>query len=215
MLKSLVVWVGLCFLLCRPAAAADYSDQEAKAAWEHWKRQPVTQSNFLAICDLMQDIGKTNIRMSYEILSEYEPIVEKTGHRQWVHILLMGWARAKEALLSFGDAEVLYRRALANAAGDDRRYDEVMVGMSLMYAEWGRTDSLDKYDSLGKRSAARAVDTENLSFLYTFGAVGHSSDTARLGRELRMAMQLAAGLANKNALFTARYNYATIYCQNN
>jgi signal transduction histidine kinase len=30
-----------------------------------------------------------------------------------------------------------------------------------------------------------------------------------------MATQLAAGLGNKNALFTARYNYATIYCQNN
>jgi signal transduction histidine kinase len=30
-----------------------------------------------------------------------------------------------------------------------------------------------------------------------------------------MATQLAAGLGNKNALFTARYNYATIYCQYN
>jgi signal transduction histidine kinase len=213
MLKSLVVWVGLCSLLCRPAAAADYTDQEARAAWQHWKHQPITQSNFLAICDLMQDIGKTNIRISYEILSEYVPMVEKTGNREWVHVLLMGWARAKEALLSFGDAETLYQRALANAAGDVRRYDEVMVGLSLMYAEWGKTDSLDKYDSLGKRSAVSAGDRENLSFLYTFGAVGHLSDTAALGRSLRTAMQLATGLANKNALFTARYNYATIYCQ--
>jgi signal transduction histidine kinase len=214
MLKSFVVWFGLCFLLSRPAAAADYTDQEAKAAWEHWKRQPVTESNFLAICDLMQDIAKTNIGISYGILSEYVPMVERTGNRQWVHVLLMGWARAKEALLSFGEAEVLYRRALTNAAGDVRRYDEVMVGLSLMYAEWGKTDSLDKYDSLGKRSAARAGDMENLSFLYTFGAVGHITDTAALGRDLRMAAQLATGLANKNALFTARYNYATIYCQN-
>jgi signal transduction histidine kinase len=214
MLKSFVIWVGLCSLLCRPAVAADYTDQEAKAAWEHWKRQPITESNFLAICDLMQDIGKTNIRISYEILGEYVPMVEKTGNRAWVHVLLMGWARAKEALLGFGDAEALYRRALANAAGDVRRYDDVMVGLSLMYAEWGKVDSLDKYDSLGKRSAARAGDTENLSFLYTFGAVGHVTDTAVLGRDLRMAMQLAGGLRNKNALFTARYNYATIYSQN-
>ncbi len=133
----------------------------------------------------MQDIAKTNIGISYEILSEYVPMVERTGNRQWVHVLLMGWARAKEALLSFGEAEVLYQRALANAAGDVRRYDEVMVGLSLMYAEWGKTDSLDKYDSLGKRSAARAGDMENLSFLYTFGAVGHMTDTAALGRDLR------------------------------
>lgn len=216
MLKSFVAWACFCLLLCLRAAAADYTDQEAKAAWEHWKHQPITESNFLAICDLMQDIGKTNIQMSYEILREYVPMVQKTGNREWVHILLMGWARAKEALLSFGDAESLYRRALANAAGDVRRYDEVMVGMSLMYAEWGKTDSLNKYDSLGKKSAAQAGDRENLSFLYTFGAVGQASpDTAAMGRDLTTAMNLAAGLSDKNAFFTARYNYATIYCQNN
>jgi signal transduction histidine kinase len=222
MLKSFILWVGFCFVVCLPVAAADYSDQEARAAWEHWKRQPVTESNFLAICDLMQDIGKTNIQISYEILGEYAPMVRKTGNKEWMHILFMGWARAKEALLSFGDAEALYRQALANAVGDDRRYDEVMVGMSLMYAESGETDSLDKYDSLGKQRAARAGDNENLSFLYTFGAVGrgsngtvgHATDTAAMGQGLREAMRLAEGLVNKNAMFTARYNYATIYCQN-
>jgi signal transduction histidine kinase len=236
-LKSFVFSVGFCFVLYQPVAAADYTDQEARAAWEHWKRQPITESNFLAICDLMQDIGKTNIRISYEILGEYVPMVRKTGNREWVHILLMGWARAKEALLSFEDAETLYWQALANAAGNDRRYDEVMVGLSLMYAEWGKTDSLDKYDSLGKKNAARVGDKENLSFLYTFGAVGRGSDgalgrrsggavgrvhsaggqvpdSAAMGTELRAAMELATGLADKNALFTARYNFATIYCQN-
>jgi signal transduction histidine kinase len=214
MLKSFVVWVGFCLVGCPRVAAADYTDQEARAAWEHWKRQPITKSNFLAICDLLQDIGKTNIGISYEILGEYVPMVQKTGNRERVHVLLMGWARAKEALLSFEEAEALYRQALANAAGSDRRYDEVMVGLSLMYAEWGKTDSLEKYDSLGKRSAARAGDRENLSFLYTFGAVGQVSDTAAVGRGLRTAMQLAEGLPDKNALFTARYNYATIYSQN-
>jgi tetratricopeptide (TPR) repeat protein len=214
MLKSFFLWVGCCFVWCVPVLATDYTDQEARAAWEHWKRQPVTESNFLAICDLMQDIGKTNIHISYEILSEYVPMVRKTGNRKWVHILLMGWARAKEALVGFEDAETLYRQALDNATGDARRYDEVLVGLSLMYAEWGKTDSVDKYDSIGKRSAAGAGDMENLSFLYTFGAVGHMSDTAKVGRELAMAMRLADGLPDKNALFTARYNYATIYCQN-
>jgi len=214
MLKSFFLAVGCCFVWCLPARATDYTDQEARAAWEHWKHQPITESNFLAICDLMQDIGKSNIHISYEILTEYVPMVEKTGNRKWVHILLMGWARAKEALLGFDDAEALYRQALGNAAGDARRYDEVLVGLSLMYAEWGKTDSVDKYVSIGKQSAARAGDMENLSFLYTFGAVGHMTDTARLGRELNMAMQLSANLPDRNALFTARYNYATIYCQN-
>jgi signal transduction histidine kinase len=215
MLKTFILCVGCCFFFSSAVLGTDYTDQEARAAWDHWKQQPVTQSNFLAISDLLQDIGKTNIQISYEILSEYVPMVEKTGNRQWVHILLMGWAKAKESLVSFGDAEKLYQWALGNAAGDVHRYDDVLVGLSLMYAEWGKVDSLHKYDSIGKRSAARAGDRENLSFLYTFGAVGQISDTAAMGRDLTMAMELAAGLPDKNALFTARYNYATIYCQNN
>lgn len=194
--------------------AADYTDKEAWAAWDHWRRQPITESNFFTVCDLLQDIAKTNIQISYKILDEYVPMVRKTGNRQWEHILLMGWAKAKESLLSYADAETLYRQALSNAGGDGRRYDEVLVGMSLMYAEWGKTDSLNRYVAIGKRSAAQAGDLEDLSFLYTFGAMGHGNDTAALDRDLKEAMRLAAGLADKNALFTARYNYATIYCQN-
>src|ERR1700722_7259383 len=186
MLKCFVLWVGLSFVSCLPVRAADYTDQEARAAWEHWKRKPITESNFLAICDLLQDIGKSNIQISYEILSEYVPMVRKTGNREWVHILIMGWARAKEALVNYQDAESLYRQALENSAGDVRRYDEVMVGLSLMFAEWGKADSLAKYDSIGKGSAARAGDRENLSFLYTFGAVV-ATDTAVMGRDLLTA----------------------------
>jgi signal transduction histidine kinase len=213
MLKSFVLWIGCCLLVASTAVAEDYTDQEARAAWAHWKQQSLTESNFHAICDLLQDIGKTNINISYEILSEYVPTVEKKGNREWTHILLMGWARVKESLVNFQDAETLYRQALDNAAGDSRRYDEVMVGLSLMYAEWGRTDSLDKYVALGKRSAARSGDMENLSFLYTFGAMGHLADTAAVGQGLMEAMRLAAGLTDKNPLFTARYNYASIYCR--
>jgi signal transduction histidine kinase len=213
MLKAFVLSIGCCLLMRSAALATDYTDQEAWAAWDHWKQQPVTESNFLAICDLLQDIGRSNIQISYKILAEYTPMVRKTGNKRWTHILLMGWARAKESLVSYADAESLYQKALENAAGDGRRYDEVLVGLSLMYAEWGRTDSLNKYDSIGKRMAARVGDVENLSFLYTFGAMGHLSDTAALGRDLLEAMRLAAGLRDKNALFTARYNYASIYCQ--
>lgn len=79
------------------ALAADYTDKEAWAAWDHWKHQPLTESNFLAICDLLQDIGKSNIQIS-------------------------------------------------------------------------------------------AGDAENLSFLYTFGAMGHVHNTAAMGRDLAEAV---------------------------
>jgi signal transduction histidine kinase len=213
MLKPIVLWICCCCWATSVALAGDYTSEEARAAWAHWKHQPVTESNFLAICDLLQDIGKNNINISYEILSEYVPEVKKTGNKAWVHILLMGWAKAKESLAYFAEADSLYRQALNNAAGDSHRFDEVMVGMSLMYAEWGKTDSLDKYIFMGKRSAARTGDMENLSFLYTFGAMGHLTDTVAMGQSLTEAMRLATGLANKNALFTARYNYASIYCR--
>ncbi len=212
MTRPLFLLVSLLCLI-HPARAADYTDQEARAAWEHWKQQPLTENNFHQVCDLLQDIGKTNIDISYDILKEYVPMVQKAGNKDWAHILLMGWARVKEAFLNFADAEDLYRKALINAGDDARRLDEVFVGMSLMYAEWGRADSLDKYDSLGKRNAARAGDIENLSFLYTFGAMGHLTDTAGMNRGLTLAITLATGLADKNALFTARYNYASIYCR--
>jgi signal transduction histidine kinase len=213
MLKSVVLWIGCCLWATEVVFAGDYTDKEGRAAWEHWKHQPSTESNFHAICDLLQDIGKRNINLSYEILAEYVPMVKATGKRDRLHILLMGWARAKESLAYFGDAEALYRQALDNAAGNDRRYDEVMVGMALMYAEWGKTDSLDNYVSIGKYAAARAGDRESLSFLYTFGAIAHMTDTAAMGRSLQEAMSLAGDLPDKNALFTARYNYASIYCR--
>lgn len=215
MLKMAALWIGSCLLALHLALATDYTDKEARAAWEHWRQQPVTENNFRAVCDLLQDIAKNDIDLSYQILAAYVPMVRRTGNKAWTHILLMGWARAKESLAYFADAETIYRQALANAAGDDRRYDEVMVGMALMYAEWGKNDSLDKYVNLGKENAAKAGDEENLSFLYTFGALGHLTDTANMGRSLQRAMDMAQDLPDKNALFTARYNYASIYCQNN
>ncbi len=193
------------------AKAVVYTDEEARAAWMRWKRQPVTEENFRAVCDLLQDVGKTNIRISYDILSEYVPMVRATGSRERLHILLMGWAKARESLTDFAEAETLYRQARENAAGDGRRYDEALVGTVLLYAEWGKPDSLDAWVRVGKDAAARNNDKESLSFLYTFGALGNMADTAAMGQGLRKAMELAEGLPNKNALFTARYNYASIY----
>ncbi len=216
MLRRLFRILGsTCFLLSFAAGvlAADYTEQQALDTWAHWKSQPVTENNFRSVCDVIQDIGKNNISVSYRILAEYLPMVRQTGNRQWVHVLLMNWARAKESFKYFEEADSLYAQARGNAAGVPRLYDEALVGTVLLYAEWGRLDSLDKYVALGKTAAARVDDKESLSFFYTFGSIAHLTDTAVMGKSLQYAMELASGLRNKNALFTARYNYATIYCQ--
>ena len=206
-----------CTLLGGGILANDYTEQEGREAWNKLKDQPVTEGSFRAVCDLLQDIGKTNINLSYRILAEYVPIVEATGDRARVHVLLMGWAKAKESLDYFGEADSLYRQARANAdaAGNSRFYDEALVGTVLLYAEWGKEDSLEKYAAIGEASARKADDKENLSFIYTFRALTHPDDTAAMGRSLQHAMELAGALSDKNALFTARYNYAVIYCQYN
>jgi len=126
----------------------------------------------------------------------------------------MGWAKAKESLTDFADAEGLYRAARENAMGDQRRYDEALVGTVLLYAEWGKPDSLAKYVRMGKAATLLADDRENASFIYTFGALADMHDTAAMGQGLRKAIDMARGLPNKNALFTATYNYASIYCRN-
>ncbi|MBS1664552.1 MAG: hypothetical protein JST68_26130 [Bacteroidetes bacterium] len=205
--------VLISFLLFRTALvlAGDSTEQRVLETWARWKGQPVTEANFRSVCDLVQDAGRSNLNLSYKILSEYLPIVRKAGNRGYAHVLLMSWARAKESLGFFEEAEGLYRQARENAAGDARLYGEALVGTVLMYGEWDKLDSLDKYASLGKA----VQDKENLSFIYTFGSIAHTTDTAAMGRSLREAMRLAADVPNKNALFAARYNYATMYLQNN
>lgn len=195
--------------------ANDYTGQQGLDAWVRWKAAPVTESNFRAVCDLIQDIGKNNINLSYRILGEYLPMVKATGNRDQVHVLLMSWAKAKESLKALEEAEPLYRQTRENAAGNPRHYDEALVGTVLLYAEWGRLDSLDKYAALGKQAAAKAGDNESLSFIYTFSSLAHLNDTAAMGRSLQEAIRLATGLPDKNALFTARYNYASLYLRNN
>ena len=99
--KLFVVYI-FCFFLAEPIASArTYTAQEAQIAWAYWKRQPLNQENFHAVCDLLQDIAQTDIPVSYEILREYTPMIVHTGNKAWVHILLMGWAKAKESLADF------------------------------------------------------------------------------------------------------------------
>jgi signal transduction histidine kinase len=213
MVQRLIISLCLCSFICATAIADDHTAQQARAEWRRLKQLPVTATSFHAVCDLIQDIAHTDLNQAYEILAGYTPIVRAAGNRAWLHVLLMTWARGKESTDYFGEADTLYRAARENAVGNPHLYDEAMVGSVLMYAEWGKEDSARKYAAAGKEAARNAADIENLSFLYTFGALTDPNDTAAMGASLRTAIVLASGLSDKNALFTARYNYAVIYGQ--
>jgi len=195
--------------------AQAYTEKQAYADWEQLKKKPINEENFRAACDLMQKIGKTNLDISYDMLSQYVPIVKSTSNRRWVHILLMGWAKAKESFGFFEEAQQLYRRARENALYDKRSYNESLVGTVLMHLEWGKKDSLEKYLALGHKACKESNDTENLSFIYTFRAMADQQDTAAMRKNLDTAMSLSAALPDKNAFFTAAYNRAVIYSQFN
>ncbi|MBS1562757.1 MAG: hypothetical protein JST39_00155 [Bacteroidetes bacterium] len=195
--------------------ARTYTDAEAQAAWTALKKQSITTQSFHNACDLIQDVGQTNLGMAYDMLAEYLPNVRRTGHREWVHVVLMGWAKAKESLGFFPAADSLYRLARENADWGSRPFDEALVGTVLLYTEWGRPDSLEKYAAIGIESCRAAGDNENRSFICTFFGVSNSTDTAFMRRYLDTAVSLAMPLVDKNALFTALYNKATIYAQFN
>ncbi|MEP7372802.1 MAG: ATP-binding protein [Chitinophagaceae bacterium] len=213
MRKLLLLLCSILWVFNQPVFAQTYTDQEAWSDWNQLKKKPLTERNFRAACDLMQKIGKTNLSISYEMLSQYVPIVKATGNRRWIHILLMGWAKAKEAFGFFDEAQQLYTQARDNARFDSRTYNESLVGTVLMYLEWGKMDSLEKYLAIGQKVCKETGDNENLSFIYTFRAMSQPQDTAAMRQCLDTAIRLAGGLADKNALFTASYNHAVIYSQ--
>lgn len=210
----LTVAAAFFLLLCGDSIAQNSMQQEDSVAWEKLRHQPVNEANFRAVCDLMQKIGKTNLKKSYEMLAEYTPLVKATGNREWVHVLLMGWAKAKESTGYFPEAEKLYHEVWKNTKSEERYYRESLVAMVLMYAEWGKMDSVNKYFKEGEQLCLKADDKENLSFLYGFSAMT-SEDTAVMRGNFEKAIRLAENLPDKNALFTARYNYAYVYLQNN
>jgi len=213
--KPFLLW--LCFLcLALPGAIArTYTEGEARAAWKVLKEQPVTEKSFKNACDLIQDIGQTDIHLSYEILQQYLPMVTATRNHEWMHIILMGWAKAKESLVAFEEAEPLYQKARLNALQIPISYDESIVGTVLMYLEWGRADSLEKYLSLGEEACRKSNDKENLSFIFTFKAMSRMEDSSFMRTNLDSAIILSEDLPNKNALFTAKYNRAVFYFQFN
>ena len=213
MVKRLLFSAGFTLFFFCNLNARTYTETEGRNAWKLLRKQPLTEKTFRETCDLLQDIGQTNIALSYELLAEYVPDVRKTNNRQWLHVLLMGWAKAKESLTAFNEAETLYQEARANATGNIREYNESLVGTILMYLEWSRKDSLQKYLSIGETSCKQTGDLENLSFVYTFRALFNMGDTVTMRKYLDSAISAAKNISNKNALFTALYNRAIFYSQ--
>ncbi|HLY71225.1 MAG TPA: ATP-binding protein [Puia sp.] len=199
--------------LCNTLSARTYTDVEAREAWNEIKNKPVTEQNFEQTCNLIQDVAQTNINISYEILAQYLPLIKPTGNKQWAHILLMNWAKAKESLTAFDEADSLYKLARENASDNSKNYDEVLVATVLMYLEWDKKDSLQKYLTDGEKICRQNHDNENLSFIYTFKAMSRLEDAAFIKHNLDSAILLAQHLTNKNALFTAKYNRAVFYSQ--
>lgn len=213
--KSFLLY--FCFLgviICK-ISAQNNTDTRTTASWNRLKQETVTEKSFRAVCDLMQQVAKTDLTKSYNIFTEYLPKVKATGNIRWVHVLLMGWGRAKESLNYFSDAEKLFSQARENAANNPLYYRESLVGTILLYLEWGKQDSLKKYLNISEAACLKAGDKENLSFTYTFKAMSQINNPDTMNYYLTRAISLAQNLPDKNALFTARYNYAVIYCQNN
>jgi hypothetical protein len=98
-MPKLLLRYSLALFCCTNIIAQTYTDTEARSAWNELKKKPLNEQNFRAACDLMQTIGKTNLTISYEMLGQYVPMVRSTGDRRWEHILLMGWAKAKECCI--------------------------------------------------------------------------------------------------------------------
>jgi signal transduction histidine kinase len=185
------------------------------AKWNKLMKEPITEQSFRSACDLMQVIAKTDVNKSYELFTQYLPRIESTNNHWWLHVLLMAWGHAEESLDYFTKAEILYSHARANAEGHPHLYRESLVGTILLYLEWGKKDSLDKYIRISEAECRKSNDPENLSFTYTFKAMAGLDNRVTMDYYLKKAIQLAKNLPDKNALFTARYNYAVVFSQNN
>ncbi|MFN8347194.1 MAG: ATP-binding protein [Spirosomataceae bacterium] len=192
-------------------------DRVQRNLWAALQQKPITEFSFREACDLIQDTGKSNLNLSYEWLTEYVPKVQKSGKWEWAHMLLMAWARAKESFGAFEESTKLYQRALQNAPQNSQQYREALVGTVLLYNHWNKIDSSAKYLALGEAAAKATDDRENLSFFYTFHAAASIPPNDIKSREnyFRHAIQLAEGLKDKNAEFTARYNFVANFLEDN
>ena len=201
----------LAFLLTVPCFVAGqqvYSDEEGRAAWARLQRQPLTETTFRQACDLIQDVGQTNLSLAYDWLAQYVPKVQKAGNQRWIHILLINWGKGYESLSHFAEAEPIFRQARQNARSDPRLYGQAIVYTALLYLDWDKPDSVVRYIALGEAVARPVNDRETLSFLYSFRASldRQKGKTESAWRDYSEAIRLAEHLPDKNALFTARFN---------
>ncbi len=213
MRKVFAIFYFLLFYLL-PVAAQKQNESESLSQWNMLQQQPLTEANFRNACDLMQQIAKTDFSKSYSLFIDYLKKIRASHNQKWAHILLMGWARAKESLNFFKDAESLFQQARENAESNPAYYRESLVGTVLLYLEWGKKDSLEKYIHLSEQDCIAANDSEDLSFTYTFKAMSMLNNQDSMKYYLMKAIELSNNLPDKNALFTAKYNYAVVYCQN-
>jgi hypothetical protein len=69
--KLLLLWLFCLFMFRLEYVARRYTKIEARAAWKELKVQPIIEKNFRNTCDLIQDIGQTDIHLSYEIIQQF------------------------------------------------------------------------------------------------------------------------------------------------
>ncbi|QIP17262.1 hypothetical protein G8759_33785 [Spirosoma aureum] len=212
----LLIGIGIWWLTGISAWARTYTDAEAHAAWTQLQRQPITEQTFRKTCDLIQDVGQTNLPLAYEWLAQYVSKIQKSVNRRWIHILLINWGKAKESLNHYDEAEPLFRQARQNARGIPLLYCHALTYTVQLYYDWGKPDSLAHYLTLGEQAARSANDRETLALLRDFrGASRIWSDQREAMRaDFEEAIRLSADLPDKNALFMARHSLASYYLTN-
>lgn len=215
-IRQLVVSILLVLLTYTVGQARTYTEAEGKAAWARLQGQPITETTFRQACDLIQDMGQTNLNVAYDWLAQYVPRVKKTGNRRWIHSLLVNWGKAKESLNHYDEAEPIFREARQNARPIPLLYCHALTYTVQLYYDWDKPDSLARYLALGEQAARAANDRETLALLREFRGASRS----RLGQPEAMladfneAIRLATGLPNKNALFMALHSRASFYLTN-
>ncbi len=196
--------------------ARTYTEAEGRTAWAKLQHQPITEATFRQSCDLIQDMGQTNLPVAYEWLARYVPTVQKSANRRWIHILLINWGKAKESLNHYDEAEPLFQQARHNARPIPELYCHALTYTVQLYFDWDKPDSLARYLRLGEQAARAINDRETLSLLRTFRGASRirAGQADSMRADFDEAIRLATGLINKNALFLARYSRAS-YCLTN
>ncbi len=204
------IYICLVLLIVWPLTGGSqpYTDTEGQAAWAKLQRQPLTETSFRKSCDLIQDIGQTDLKLAYELLAQYVPKVQKTGNRQWTHVLLINWGKGYESLARFTEAEPIFRKARDNARSIPTLYGQAITYTAQLYMDWDKPDSLARYIALGEQVAGAANDRETLAFMRIFRALSRQrqGQPEAMRRDFDEAIRLATSLPDKNALFMAWYN---------